>query len=131
MLARAAKHVRPLPPNWEPVRSSFRSGPSSTSVFEWITLTSSLPLFCLQCFLQLLLARLSPQQARYATSKVREKGKRGAESSAEDVRCPGVQESFDEDIQLRRGEAPVGTVVRLGILAFVIPSVVLVTVPID
>jgi hypothetical protein len=132
VIARAAKHVRPLPSNREPVRSSFRSGPSPTSVFEWITLTSSHPLFRLQCFLQLLLARLSPQQARYTTSKAREKGKREAESSAEaDVRCPGVQESFNEDIQLRRGEAPVGTVVRSGILAFVIPSVVPVTIPID
>ena len=128
-ITRAAKHLQP---NREPVRSPFRSGPSATSVSERITLTSSHPLFRLRCFLQLLLARLSPQQARYTTSKAREKGKRGAESSVgADVGCPGVQESFDEYIQLRRGDAPAWTVVRSGILAFAVPPVVPVTVPID
>jgi hypothetical protein len=100
----------------------FRSGPSPTPVFEWITLTRSHPLFRLWCFLHLLLARFSPLYAHYATSEATEKGTRRAEGPAEaDVGCPGVPESY-KDIQPRRGEVQVGDSRQVGDLC--LPSFV-------
>jgi hypothetical protein len=100
----------------------FRSGPSPTPVFEWITLTRSHPLFRLWCFLHLL-ARLSPSYAHYATSEATEKGKE--ERRVRQKWMSGVP-AFES---LTRIFSPVVARSRSGIFAIEISSTIPVPVP--